>query len=309
MLGAVDIGGTKIAVGLVDGGGGVLAREDTSIYVDLGFDRAMARTEAILERQILNFGNILEGIGIGCTGPVDPMTGLLGDVNTLPGWMGCDPVTRLGQRFGVTAAMENDADAVALAEARWGSGKGRSRFICITVGTGIGSGLILDGSLYRGANNSHPELGHHILDPKGPLCTCGAYGCWEAMASGPALEAYGAALLSRPVSAIDICSQARKGEAWAVDAVAQMSHFLGMGLANIVTLFMPDRIALGGSVMKNAELFLDGIHRTIQRNCCIVPFQECDIVPVQLGTDAGLIGAAQVWRHRFERSRGISSEY
>lgn len=93
----------------------------------------------------------------------------------------------LQRAFAVPAAMENDADAAALGESAWGAGKGAERFLFITIGTGIGSGIILQGHIYRGANGSHPELGHHVIDPNGPRCSCGSRGCWESLASGPAL--------------------------------------------------------------------------------------------------------------------------
>lgn len=301
MLGAVDIGGTKIAVGLVHEGV-VARREELPVLVELGFECAMQRVESVLRRQISETGSNLEGIGIGCTGPVDPISGQLLDVNTLRGWSGSNPVLSLSSRFGVTAAMENDADAAALGEACWGAGKGTDPFLCITLGTGIGGGIILNGEIYRGAGGSHPELGHHILDPSGPLCTCGAYGCWEAMASGPALEALARQLAPQradALSAADICSLAREGTPWAGEVVGRIATLFGRGLANIITAFMPDRIALGGSVMKSADLFLKPIHEAINMNCRLVPFEKCEIVCVQLRADAGLIGAAQVWRHRF----------
>ena len=307
MLGAVDIGGTKIAVGLVDDCGCLVSQEETPVQVERGFENAIARISTSLHCQIKQTGARLDGIGIGCTGPVNPLTGLLEDVNTLSGWEGSDPVGVLSSAFRVSTAMENDADAAALAEAYWGSGKGKGRFICITVGTGIGSGIILDGALYRGAGHSHPELGHHILDPLGPICTCGAYGCWEAMASGPALEAL--ALKLAPVetarngpTAMEVCALARLGESWAVEAVQREGRLLGMGLANIVSLFMPDLIALGGSVMKSADLFLSTILESIRSNSRLVPSEKCEIVRARLGSEVGLVGAAQVWRHRFQPS-------
>lgn len=305
LLGAVDIGGTKIAVGLVNENGELLAQEETPVQVELGFLAAMQRVVDILDRLMKQVGGAIQGIGIGCTGPIDPFTGQLEDVNTLPGWSGSNPVNWLSDHYGVTVAMENDADAAALAEACWGSGSGKQRFICITVGTGIGSGILIDGVLYRGVNQSHPELGHHILDPRGPHCTCGATGCWEAMAAGPALEQLAYELApaeikaSRP-SAAEICQRAREGEDWAVKTIEQVGRYLGMGLANVITIFLPDCIALGGSVMKSADLFMPVMWKVIQENCRLVPFRDCEITLARLGPEVGLIGAAQVWRHRFQ---------
>jgi glucokinase len=223
-------------------------------------------------------------------------------VNTLPGWVGWNPVADLSNVFGVSAALENDADAAALGEARWGVGRGKSSLIGITVGTGIGAGIILNGEVYRGADGSHPEIGHHIVEPSGPLCTCGAYGCWESLASGPALEQwYTEHNLDEVRSGKDICDLARSGNAGAQSAVNRMAKYLGLGISNVVSMFMPEVIALSGGVMQNSDLFLDRIRAVVLKNSRLVPAARCEIVVSSLGSDAGLIGAAQVWRSRFER--------
>lgn len=307
MIAGVDIGGTKIAVGLVDEAGQVLCRAETPVHVDRGPEDALQRIVSLLQSQVKETGATIEGIGIGCTGPIDQVGGVLGNVNTLPGWEGWNPCEQLSAHLGVSAAMENDADAAALGEARLGAGRGVRSMICVTVGTGIGAGLILQGEIYRGANHSHPELGHHIIDPCGPLCTCGAYGCWESLACGPAMEQWYAAQagLSTALDAKAICALARSGDAIALSAVARTARYLGLGLANVVSMFVPETIVLGGSIMRSADLFLPEIHRQLEQNCRLVPLQECAISVASLGHDVGLIGAAQVWNHRFKTREGI----
>src|ERR1039457_2542424 len=135
MIGALDIGGTKIAVGVVDANGRVLAKEECRTDAPLGYDHAMQRVSELLARCRDQAGVKLQGIGIGCTGPVDPLTGILGDIPTLPGWKGENPVRKLSAEFRLPVAMENDADAAALGEVAWGSGKGKGRLICVTIGT------------------------------------------------------------------------------------------------------------------------------------------------------------------------------
>ncbi len=124
----------------------------------------------------------------------------------------------------------------------WPGGLERTakRFIYVTVSTGIGAGVVLDGCIYRGVEGAHPEIGHHVIDPSGPLCFCGAHGCWESLASGPAL----AARAGLP-SALAVCQAAERGEASARQAVAQEARYLGLGFANLITLFTPDVIAAG----------------------------------------------------------------
>lgn len=307
MIGALDIGGTKIAVGVVDANGRVLAKEECPTDVPSGFDHAMQHVSEALARCAEQAGVKLQGIGIGCTGPVDPLTGALGNVNTLPGWEGGNPVRKLSAEFRLPVAMENDADAAALGEVAWGSGKGKARLICVTIGTGIGAGVVLDGKVYRGVAQSHPEIGHHIIEASGPPCSCGGRGCWEALASGPSMVEWIKTIVpadypSQDLTAREICTRAQGGDGWARRAVEREAYYLGVGIANIVTLFVPEAIVLGGSVMKSASLFLDRIHQVIRQNCGLVPSESVEISLASLGPDVGLIGAAQVWRNRFQSS-------
>jgi glucokinase len=203
--------------------------------------------------------------------------------------------------FGVRVALENDADGAALGEARWGAGRGKRSLISITVGTGIGGGIILDGQVYRGAANSHPEIGHHIVEPDGPLCTCGARGCWESLAAGPAFEQWYAEQNPHEEhrSGKQICELARQGYAPARQAVDRLAYYLGLGIANVVSIFTPETIALCGSVMGSADLLLEPIRVVVRDRCRLVPVESCEIILSQLGVNAGLIGAAQVWHSRF----------
>ncbi len=147
MVGAVDIGGTNIAVGIVDPEGKVVARRESETQADGPYESARDRTAAMLNGLVAETGTKLQGIGIGSTGPVYPLTGEIGDVNFFPHWRGQNPVKDLQKIFGVPVALENDADAAALGEFGWGAGKNKSRLIYVTVGTGIGAGLILDAGL------------------------------------------------------------------------------------------------------------------------------------------------------------------
>ncbi len=310
MIGAVDIGGTKIAVGLVDSDGHVLSRVECPTDAERGYAEALVRIEHLLRALAAASDAELAGIGIGSTGPVDPFTGEFGDVNFFPAWRGENPVADLGRIFGVRVAMENDADAAALAEAAWGAGKDRKRLIYVTVGTGIGAGIVLDGSLYRGVDGAHPEIGHHVIDASGPPCLCGFHGCWESLAAGPAMVTWLESVMPKNypyrdrLTARRICELAREGDDLARQAVEREAHYLGLGLANLVTLFAPDSIVLGGSVMKSAVLFLEEIRKTICRCCRFVPYEKADLALASLGEDANLIGAARVWHHRFAQEGG-----
>jgi glucokinase len=300
MIGAVDIGGTKIAVGMIDESGQILAHAQCPTDAERGSRDALTRITTMLRETAGQAEQPLEGIGIGSTGPVDPLAGTIGNVPFLPGWEGFELVRELSETFGVSTAMENDADAAALGEATWGAGQGARNFIYVTVSTGIGVGLLLDGRLYRGVGGSHPEIGHHVVDPSGPACECGAHGCWESLASGPSLAAWYNARRSTTLDARALGQLAEQGDAHALEAMAHEGHYLGLGLANLVTMFMPDIIALGGGLMQSRHLFLGTALEVIRTHCNLVPFEQVQIVPAGLGAQAGLIGAACVWLHRFK---------
>jgi glucokinase len=311
MIAAVDIGGTKIAVGMIDDSGSVHSRLEAPTNPDQGYPSALDRMTTMLREAARTAGCEVGGIGIGSTGPVDPISGKFGNVNFFPHWEGENPVRDLECRFHVSAAIENDADAAALGEAAWGAGQRKQRLIYVTVGTGIGAGLVFNGELYRGVDQAHPEIGHHLVDPSGPPCTCGFRGCWESLAAGPAMvECFRAnAPAGHPelagLTAKRICELARAGDALARRAVEHEVQYLGLGLANLVTLFAPDAIVLGGSLMKSSDLFLPGIGSLIRQCCKYVPFEKTELALASLGEDANLIGAARVWHHRFP-GRGTS---
>ena len=303
MIGAIDIGGTKIAVGMVDDHGRVLAKTESPTQGERGYPDGLARITAMLCETARAAGGQLRGIGIGSTGWVYPSTGEFGDVDFLPTWKGCNPVSDLGRDFNVQVALENDGDAAALGEAAWGAGRGKGRLIYVTVGTGIGGGIILDGQLYRGVDRAHPEVGHHVIDASGPPCTCGFHGCWEALATGPAMAAwYKTNANANNATASDLTAKeifylARQGDNLAQRAVQRETYYLAMGLANLIGLFVPEMIVLGGSVMKS--IAIEDLRKVIAQGCRFVPWQKTDLAPASLGEDANLIGAARVWHNRF----------
>ena len=304
MIAAVDIGGSKIAVAMVDQTGRVLARAESPTLPEQGYAAARERIEEMLLKVSTASGTTITGIGIGCTGPIDPFSGEIGAVGFFPDWKGENPVADLSPSFGVPVAMENDADAAALAEAAWGAGRNKTRLIYITVGTGIGAGLIFDGQLYRGVAQSHPEIGHHVIDPSGPQCLCGFRGCWESLAAGPSMVAWFQSQSQRNVeyqhiTAKKVCDLAFSGDPLAIRTVERESYYLGLGIANLISMFVPDSIVLSGGVMQSASLFLAGIKKIISECCGFVPFASTDLTLASLGTNANLIGAARVWHYRF----------
>lgn len=295
-VGAVDIGGTKIAVGIVREDGTILHQSECPTDPKRGFESAMLRINQLLKQGMDQCGNI-SGVGIACPSPLDPFTGVIGDVGTLPGWTDRHLAEEISTRLKLSVAVENDADAAALAEYAWGAARTTGTLIYLTVSTGIGGGIVRNGQLYRGARGAHPELGHQVIDPSGPLCYCGISGCWESLASGPAMSGWlqEIDLSHRPLTAAQICKLAQEGDVLATQAVKREAHYLGLGLANLVTLFVPDVICLGGGVMRSSDLFLDDVRTAVRALCTQVPVEDTTITLSSLGYDTGLLGAAQAW--------------
>ena len=303
-IGAVDIGGTKIAVGAASEDGRIIGRVECSTRPESGFADAMDRVKQMLHRVAVDTGSGFIGIGIACPGPLDQASGVIGEVGTLPGWQGGNLIATLEEEFGIPIAVENDADAAALAEANCGAGRGSRHLIYVTVSTGIGAGILIDGHLYRGAHGVHPEIGHQIIDASaGSSCYCKAAGCWESLASGEALAAW---MQQRqpsapPRTAAEICRLAESGDPLALEAMDREGYYLGLGVANLITIFAPDTIVLGGGVMKSSPLFLPRAIKTIHHVCTQVPVDNTKIATAALGADTGLAGAAQAWLARYAR--------
>lgn len=294
MIGAIDIGGTKIAVGLVTREGQIVGATNLVTQPRQPYSESLDEIETAL-RDLLHAHNAtLDGIGIGTTGRLNADKTLTPNA-FLPNWSGRNPAQDLVARFDVTVSIENDADAAALAEARWGVGRGVERFLYITVSTGIGGSIVLGGRLYRGVGDCHPELGHHVIDPSGPACFCGAYGCWESLASGPSMKNWAQANGGDDDwNARKICDLAEQGNVLAQQSVERTARYLGIGLSNLITLFAPDCIALGGGVMRRWQLFRPGAVAVIERQCGLVPWQLVQITPAGL-EQPGLAGAGAVW--------------
>jgi glucokinase len=282
---------------LVDERGQVIARSETPSTELMAYADAVPALVGGLEQLVRSAGVSLDGIGIGLTGRVDFQTGRLTENEFFPDWGRQDLAGDLGRSLNVSVAIENDADAAALAEARWGAGQGFPVFMYVTVSTGIGGGMLVNSQLYRGARGWHPEIGHQVVAPPDtPLCYCGARGCWEQKASGPALAAWYAAHGGPEHTSAQICALAAQGDELARAAVHNVAGWLGLGIGNLINLYAPDCIALGGGVMRSWALFEPRVRAVIAQHCSfLTPPGLTQIVQASLGGDAPLAGAACVW--------------
>lgn len=227
-------------------------------------------------------------VGLGVPGLFDRDTGEVHLFPNLPGdWSGFPLRSRVGDALGMPVWMINGARAFTLAEGMLGSGRGHSTVACVTLGTGVGGGLMIDGRLHLGAFGVAGELGHQTVLPDGPLCGCGNRGCVEALVRADVL----ASNAGKP-SAAAVFEGAREGDNRCLAAVSQMAEFLGIGLANVITLFGPDRIVVGGGIAEAGDLVLGPIENAVKRRVTLVPTEDIKIVPAHFGRFAGAVGAA-----------------
>jgi glucokinase len=296
----VDIGGTKIAAAAVNERGEILSRGSMPTEAERGFDDGLRRIESLLNAVLMEASclpDTLAAIGIGCTGPVDPIRGTIDNPYTLPTWDGVDILSPLRARFGVPVVLENDADAAAMGEVWLGAGRGGAIVAMITVGTGIGGAVIHEGRIYRGVGGAHPEIGHHCIDPSGPPCYCGVRGCWEVLASGPAMAAAARERMpDRPPGSITgerVIDLARAGDPVALRVVKHAARATALGVFNVVNLYVPEVVVLGGGVMTAYDLFEPAI-RAVVAGDKMAPVDCVSIRKAVLGTDAGVLGAARI---------------
>ncbi|MCE9607106.1 MAG: ROK family protein [Planctomycetia bacterium] len=293
----VDIGGTKIGVGLVDRAGEIVAEISFPTEAAAGFERGVARIVAAIDGCLAQAGRtrqVLEGVGVGCAGPVHPGRGTIDNPHTLPTWDGVEIVSPLRREFGLPAVLENDADAAAVGEAYFGAGAGRRSVVMITYGTGVGSGALFDGRIYRGAMETHPEIGHVPVDPNGPLCYCGLRGCFESIASGTAISAAGAT--AGIGDARRVFAAFAEGNPTARDIVERALRATYTAVWSIQHTLLPERLILGGGIIDDHfELFAGAARQAID-GAVMNPRGSTDVVRATLGNRAGIVGAAQLVR-------------
>lgn len=285
----LDIGGTKSAAVVGDEQGQVLARRaEPTPYGD--WPEAVAFLVQLLRDVCQDSGLALadaSALGVSCGGPLDSQTGVVYAPPNLPHWTAVPLKARLEEAFGLPTFVENDANATALAEHRWGAGVGCRDMAFLTMGTGIGAGLILDGSLYRGRRDLAGEVGHATVLPDGPLCLCGKRGCLEALASGTALGRMGRECFSdNTLTAHDVCKRARQGDPIAQGIVAEVAHWMGVGLANLLHTLNLERIVLGTLAVHAADLLLEPIRASTQAHCWPRIWEGTQILPAALGDSA-----------------------
>ncbi len=247
-------------------------------------------------------GNSVAAIGLGSPGPLDPHTGYLLAPPNNPEWHNFPLASSVEEHFGVRTYLDNDANLACLAEYRYGAGKGHHHVLYITVSTGIGGGLITEDKLLQGYHGLAAELGHIIVDPNGPPCSCGYNGHLESFSSGPAIVKYVLGELESGVgsvlkreddfSARDVANAAQQGDALAIRAYQRAGKYLGIGVASTLHAFDPSIVIFGGGVSQVGELLFDSFDVSLKQHVFHPRYLEgLVITKAELGDDAGLLGA------------------
>jgi glucokinase len=301
---AIDLGGTNSRVAAVTADCEIVARIAHDTRADEEPDAViadLARAVAEIREQIS--GRSVVGLGVAAPGPLDPETGVVFQAPNLPQWHNVPLADDLQQLTGLPVYIGNDANLAALAEARHGAGRGASNLIFLTVSTGVGSGILAHGRLVLGEHGVAAEAGHMTISMDGPLCMCGNRGCLEAYASGTSLvnraraamaagRASTLARLGHDLDAKDIEQAADGGDALAQELIEEAGTALGYGVRNLLHLFNPTVVVIGGGVSRIGPRLWDPMWRVIRADAMPQYQQDVRIVPAALGDDMGLIGAA-----------------
>ncbi|MFN4178728.1 MAG: ROK family protein [Armatimonadota bacterium] len=306
---AIDLGGTKVAAAVVREDGTIVSHATRLTEAHKGGEWVLSRIkEAVLEaleNSKLHPSQLI-GVGMGTPGVVDAEQGvMLSDAVNIPDWKGRNLKSELERVLGLPALIENDANAAGLGEFVFGAGKGSKSLIWVTLGTGIGGAVILNGELIHGISFAAGELGHISIDPNGPKCGCGNYGCIELYASGPAIAQRAREYVIRGVNtklstmalpeeltAEHVARAAQEGDLLAQSILAEAGRLLGVVLSGIVNLLNPDRIVIGGGVAQAGDWLLEPIRWEIKRRALPDAAKVLQVVPTALGTNAGILGAA-----------------
>jgi glucokinase len=286
----LDLGGTNIKWVIVERDGGdwrALDRDQVSTPSADGPDAVVTRLASVGAEAIARWPGV-SSVGIGVPGLYDPASGTTRFLVNFPGsWDGTPVAGPVGAALGLPAFLINDARAFGLAELRLGAGRGAASMIGLTLGTGVGGVIAVDGHIHQGHDGTAGEIGHQTIEPDGPWCNCGNRGCLEAFVRADRIaEACGTATAEEAVG------RARAGDVRATDGLTQVARYLGIGIANMVSVISPDRVVIGGGISAAFDLLLGPIRDELRQRVRTTSLDEVEIVIAELGTWAGAIGAA-----------------
>ncbi|MFB3880434.1 MAG: ROK family protein [Armatimonadota bacterium] len=315
----VDIGGTNIRAGIVDDRGRILGEARRPALAEAGLRAAVGRAIEAIGEAIENAGLTARDIlAIGCGVPgghksdegICVFSPNFADSRNVP------VLPPIKEALGLPAFMLNDVSVTTLGEHRFGAGRGYTQMVMITLGTGIGGGAIIDGELRVGYTEGFAEVGHMVIDPEGPFCGCGNRGCWEALAARDAVVSRAVTKLQhgRATAIADtveyrlgsitpalITRCADQGDEVAIEVLAETGYYLGVGIVNLIQLYNPQVLVIGGGIAAAGRWLFEPITRTVRARAHMVPASTCRIVRAELGDDAGIIGGSVLASIKLER--------
>jgi len=306
---AVDIGGTKVASGLVSATGEVLSKTRVPMSPQGSAEEGLTSVKAAINQTLkANPGAEIAGIGICSPGPLDPRAGIVTNPPNLPCWRNFPLAEAITKHYRLPTSIDNDANAAGLAEAMWGSGRGFTNVFYTTIGTGIGTGIVFDGKIYHGRTGAAAEAGHMTIDYHAARCGCGKRGCIEALASGPAIAARARDMITKAgtnsgmlelakgdISGITteiVAESWRGGDALATEVLRETADLLTIWFGNVIDALEPDVIVVGGGVGELISNWFPQISEhlpkwSINQRCSEIPLKHA-----RYSADAGLAGAA-----------------
>lgn len=308
----VDIGGTKVAAGIVDSHGQILTQTRAPMNCRKTAEDGLASVIAAIEQLEKNGSpnhKKFPRIGICAPGPLDPRTGVIINPPNVPCWRDYPLANAVAQHFSAAVKLDNDANAGGLAEYLWGAGRGYRNVFFATIGTGIGTGIVLDGKIFHGRTGSAAEGGHVSIDLNGPTCNCGKKGCIEVLASGTAIARRakeklakspddGAKLLALADGKIEavrsemVAKAAAVGDLLSIQILEETIEYLAVWLGNIVDLLEPEVIILGGGAGEMLKPRFGEIQKRMHKWCVNSRYHEIPILPAHYGENAGIAGGA-----------------
>jgi glucokinase len=301
----IDLGGSQVRVALVQTDGTVLRKEVEPTDVSGGPTVVLKQFARLIDRiSASETSGEVSCVGIAAPGPLDSETGTILHIPTLPGWEEFPLRDVLARQLGLPVLLEGDAIAAAYGEWQFGAGRGLRNLVYVTVSTGIGGGAVVDGRLLRGRRGMAGHIGHIRLAQNGPRCSCGAAGCFEALAAGTALARRARQVIAETPSALPCISgaeidarrvveAARAGDSGALELIKHEAQYLGIGFTAVIHAYSPERVIMGGGVSQAFDLLEEGIHNVIQRNA-LPPFRDVRVVAAGLAENSGVIGAASL---------------
>ena len=307
----IDVGGTTAKAGVVDEAGQILYKSSCKTGIERDFENIAADMAELCRHIVRESGHEMAEVGVGIPGEQSPKTGLVAFCNNL-GWVDVPLMQRLRDALGLPVYVDNDANVAALAESAFGASRDVKSSILITLGTGVGGGIVRDQRIHTGAHGVGGEIGHMVVVVDGEPCNCGHRGCWEKYASATAIIRMGRALMEEKpdcalarqmggdaanLNAKAVLDLAKAGDADCAGIFETYVKYLCVGLANLINIYDPDMLVLGGGVAHAGDFLLDAVRAALGDYVYCPALSWARVELARLGNDAGIIGAAMLGRN------------